>query len=70
LAARAAGVALVTRDARALATYAVLGVDVDVVEERATPLQGLPSPPTPSISSRPYRRAVATPCDLERLHSW
>lgn len=32
LAARAAGVPLVTRDARALGTYAVLGVDVEVVD--------------------------------------
>ncbi|SEL64821.1 PIN domain-containing protein [Blastococcus sp. DSM 46786] len=32
LAARAAGVPLVTRDARALGTYAALGVDVELIE--------------------------------------
>jgi hypothetical protein len=33
LAARAAAVPLLTRDARALGTYAALGVDVEIVEE-------------------------------------
>ena len=33
LAARAARVPLVTRDARALSTYAVLGVDVEIVDQ-------------------------------------
>jgi hypothetical protein len=33
LAARAAGVPLATRDARALGTYAALGVDVEIVAE-------------------------------------
>jgi hypothetical protein len=32
LAARAAGIPLVTRDARALGTYAALGVDVEIVD--------------------------------------
>lgn len=33
LAARAAGVALVTRDARALGTYTTLGVQVEIIDE-------------------------------------